>query len=79
MQGHDSPIAVADLAMDLAAMEEASPDEIHQRLHHIHLPKLESPNIITYDRDQRVVSLVDEGKSVSTILERLREIETDRE
>jgi len=53
----DIAAAVVKREMDRADGDETSVDQIAMKLHHIHLPKMDSLGVIDYDQDtNRVVS-----------------------
>lgn len=62
----DAPLALADLAREVAAREESgteASDEAIERvqisLYHVHLPKLEESGVVEFDPSQRTVSLAE--------------------
>lgn len=64
----DEPLALADVAMEVAARETDTPladqptdvaQHVYISLYHHHVPKLEDAGIVQYDRDKKVVALAD--------------------
>lgn len=62
----DSPLALADLATDIADREASTPEgekthaqQIHLHLYHTHIPKMEDKGIVQYDSDRRTVALTE--------------------
>lgn len=71
------PIAVSDLAADVAASEAAEPrpespqetvEAISTSLYHVHLPTLAAAVVVEYDRDHDVVAAPDAGDSTDRII-----------
>ena len=68
LASRERPIALADLAADVAARtadqprSEISTDEIYAvrtRLHHVHLPKLTNEGVVAYNPDDHMVTLAE--------------------
>ena len=64
LQTHETSLALADLAAEIAKREAADgapPPEtvthVHASLYHTHLPKLKEANLITYNHDRHTVQL----------------------
>lgn len=73
----ETPIALADLAGDVASWEQETPlpdipaEEVKQvsmTLRHTHLPKLREANIVEYTQEQDLVTLATERDSVEPFL-----------
>ncbi|MDS0297591.1 permease [Halogeometricum sp. S1BR25-6] len=78
-----TPMAVADLADEVAAREHAAPladvsDEERERvlisLHHLHLPKLADWEVVEYARERGNVSLTPEGERVRAFLDDVTDV-----
>lgn len=57
------------LAMARDASEPTDTNWIRTRLHHVHVPKLESAGFVTYDREERTVELTTSGETLAATLE----------
>jgi len=59
LAGRDTPIDVQELAAGIAAREDGSggTEEVAITLHHIHLPKLATHDVIEYDPELKLVSV----------------------
>lgn len=73
-----NPMAVADLAGEVAARENGSsideipPEMIEQAyasLCHSHIPKLADANLVAYDRDRGTVSLAENSERIEAYLD----------
>ncbi|UPW00800.1 hypothetical protein M0R88_01540 [Halorussus gelatinilyticus] len=53
------PVALSDLAEAVAASEDAEIERVAASLHHVHLPKLATANVVEYDRETKSVRLRD--------------------
>lgn len=78
LYARDRPVAVADLARRLAALEhdgsrDTVPDDevdrIYLSLNHVHLPKLEDVGIVEHDRDRNVAALTERAQGLTGWLE----------
>lgn len=75
LSSHDDPISDEELARQIAACEKGvsvddlsteAIQEVYFSLHHVHLPKLASADVIEYDADQNEVS---QGSAFETAAE----------
>lgn len=81
LRGNDKPLALADVASEVAAHERALPGteptsesvrRLKLTLHHLHLPKLAAHGVVTYDSEQRVVALTERAEhQISSVLDRV--------
>ena len=78
-----TPIAVADLAGEVATRERAAPtaeisaeerERVSISLHHVHLPKLADWNVVEYDRERREVALSTEGERVESFVDDVTDV-----
>ena len=69
LKEHGTPLALADVADEVATMEsdspitETSPEEvkrIYVSLYHTHVPKREDAGVVRYSQERYLVALVDE-------------------
>lgn len=74
----DRGAAVATIAKHVAATEHDGPgsaapddaiDRAHVSLYHHHLPKLEDGGLVEYDRDRNLVTLTEQARSVTPLVE----------
>lgn len=74
----DRPVAVADLARDVAASErdvgvrsvsEEAAERVYVSLHHAHLPKLVDEGYLRYDDERSTVSLTADGDALAPLLD----------
>lgn len=73
LRERQTPIDGETLAQRIASHERDSPQEpvsdsavqqIHVSLHHVHLPKLETAELVTYDREEGVVEVTDDADGI---------------
>lgn len=73
-----APIALADLAREVAAREEGvatddvGPDEVervHVSLYHVHVPKLADRGLVEYDPDRGLVSPPEHGEAIGQVVD----------
>lgn len=78
-----TPMAVADLASEVAKRERAAPlteisaeerERVAISLHHIHLPKLADCDVVEYAQERGEVSLSTEGERVESFLDDVADI-----
>lgn len=71
LRRHSGPIALADLADEVAAMENGTPlaevpasevERVHTTLYHSHVPKLEAAGVVEYLRGGELIELVDDAR-----------------
>lgn len=82
LQGHDQPQAVADVVKEIAAYEQDAPvdtlppediNQIHYHLHHVHIPKLEEYEFISYNDDRNTIALTERATHLQPYIERIAE------
>lgn len=56
---HAGPITLADLADEVASLEETTSERVATSLHHVHLPKLDDAGVADYDAEARTARLAD--------------------
>lgn len=85
LAGREVPMPLADLASDIAALEEdddgrvPAADLVHRiyaSLYHIHVPKLAAIDVVTYDADRNTVALNDTSESTGELLKMLSQLGT---
>ncbi|WP_226012188.1 DUF7344 domain-containing protein [Halomicrobium salinisoli] len=73
LQEYETPIALADLADEVAVREYDSPvteipaeevKEIYVSLYHVHVPRLEDAGLAEYDQDDDLVTLLEDGQEL---------------
>ncbi len=73
LQEHRNPMALSDLADEVAVREHDSPvteipaeevSEIQISLYHVHVPKMEDAGLVDYDQDDDLVTLVEDGQEL---------------
>lgn len=75
----EGPVAFSDLSEAIAIGEtdsdDAVPAETLQRvrisLHHVHVPKLSNADVVAFDRTERTVELLENGRAMLPHLEAL--------
>ena len=58
-------IAVRENGGDPEAVEKSDRTAVYASLHQTHLPKLESADVVEYDRNERTVTLTDRGRQLT--------------
>lgn len=78
LQECETPIALTDLAEEVAIRENDSPgtdvpaqhaERIATSLHHVHIPRLADAGVVEYDRYRAVVTLPREGEYLEQFTE----------
>lgn len=74
----DDPLALADLADEVAARENDAPitelsgetvKRVYTSLYHTHVPKLAAANLVRYDQELDAVALADDADRYQRLLE----------
>lgn len=78
LSGRTDPVALTDLARELAGREADDSDapaeaceRIAVELHHVHAPKLAAADLVAFDRANGRVEPTEDGRCVGADLERL--------
>lgn len=56
------PLGVADLAAEVASLEDADPERVATALHHVHLPRLDAAGVVEFDGERAQVRLADHSE-----------------
>lgn len=74
LQQHTDPMALADLADEIAIRENEKPlsevpaeevKRIYMSLYHTHIPKLEEADLVHYDQEEDIVTLAKHAKRIT--------------
>jgi hypothetical protein len=75
---HSEPMALADLAEEVAALEDAPTERVAAGLHHVHVPRLAEEGVAEYDADDGLVGLSEPSDRFRAFLEAAAENESCR-
>ncbi|WP_225333321.1 DUF7344 domain-containing protein [Halomicrobium urmianum] len=77
LREYETPIALADLADEVAVREYDSPvteipaeevKEIYVSLYHVHVPRIADADLIEYDQEDDLVTLLDDGQELIEVI-----------
>jgi hypothetical protein len=75
---HSGPMTLADLAEEVAALEDAPTARVAAGLHHVHVPRLAEEDVVEYDADEGLVRLSEPSDRFRAFLEAAAEDESRR-